>query len=128
VPGLNLAKLAKLRPAGAIVGMLASALREFDAADASGCPFGARIPGDVLVHGDACLPNILFREDGTLSGYIDLGDIGIGDREVDLSAAVWSLRYNLGSGHGLDFLRAYGLDDATGQDVERLWHLYADSD
>jgi kanamycin kinase len=75
------------------------------------------------VHGDACLPNIIVG-DGALNGYIDLGDMGVGDVEVDLSAAVWSLQYNLGPGFGRGFLTAYGLSDATDQDVDRLWLMY----
>jgi kanamycin kinase len=113
-------------PVGEIVEMLALALRVFHAADVDDCPFKASIPGAVLVHGDACLPNILFRGDRTLGGFVDLGAMGVGDVEADLSATVWSLQYNLGPGHGLDFLRAYGLDGATEQDVDRLWHVYAD--
>ena len=61
------------------------------------------------MHGDACLPNIMCRDDGAVNGYIDLGEMGVGDIEVDLSAAVWSLQYNLRPGHGGQFLRAYGL-------------------
>ncbi len=56
--------------------------------DADDCPFNAVISGDVLVHGDACLPNIIFRSDGTLSGFVDLGEMGVGHIEIDLLAAV----------------------------------------
>ena len=45
--------------------------------------------------------------------------MGVGDVEVDLSAAVWSLQYNLGPVR-LGFLKAYGRPDATEHDVERL--------
>jgi len=125
VAGSDLAALAKrLRP-DTVAEMLASALRAFHSANASDCPFTALIPGTTLVHGDACLPNILFGDDGTLNGYIDLGDMGAGDAEVDLCAAVWSLQYNLGPGLGLGFLRAYGRPDATERDVDRLWAMYA---
>ena len=72
--------------------MLASALRAFHSVNATDCPFEAYVPGESLVHGDACLPNIVVGDDG-LNGYIDLDDIGVGDVEVDLSAAVWSLQY-----------------------------------
>ena len=65
--------------------MLASALRAFHSASARDCPFEAYIPGESLVHGDACLPNFMVA-DNRLSGYIDLGDMGVGDVEVDLSA------------------------------------------
>jgi kanamycin kinase len=125
VAGTDLAALAKrLRP-DSVVEMLASGLAALHSANARRSPFTARIPGEALVHGDACLPNIVFADDGTLNGYIDLGDMGVGDVEVDLSAAVWSLQYNLGPGFGLEFLRAYGLPDATERDVDRLWAMYA---
>jgi aminoglycoside phosphotransferase len=74
--------------------MLASALRAFHSVNASGCPFTSYIPGKSLVHGDACLPNVMCRDDGPVNGYIDLGEMGVGDIEVDLSSAVWSLQHN----------------------------------
>lgn len=123
--GKSLVDLKRLLPVRDIVDMLASALRAFHGADAGDCRFKAALSGDVLVHGDACLPNIMFRADGTLSGFVDLGEMGVGDAEVDLSAAVWSLQYNLGPGHGLAFLRAYGRADATNDDVDRLWAMWA---
>jgi aminoglycoside phosphotransferase len=111
VPGTNLAALAKRLPPADIVAMLATALRAFHSVSAKDCPFEAYIPAESLVHGDACLPNFVFGDDG-LNGYIDLGDLGVGDVEVDLSAAIWSLQYNLGPGFGLGFLHAYGRSDA----------------
>jgi hypothetical protein len=53
--------------------------------------------------------------------------MGVGDVEVDLSAAVWRLQYNLGPGFGLGFLNAYGRMDATDRDVDRLWSMDATS-
>jgi len=105
VPGTNLAAQAKSRPPAAIVEMLASALCAFHSVSARDCPFEAYIPGESLVHGDACLPNIVVADDGP-AGYIDLGDTGVGNVEVNLSAAVWSLQYNLGPGFGRAFLAA----------------------
>jgi kanamycin kinase len=124
VPGTPLAALAKSRPQAAIVEMLASAIRAFHSVNARDCPFEAYIPGESLVHGDACLPNIIVGDDAS-TGYIDLGDTGVGDVEVDLSAAVWSLQYNLGPGFGRAFLTAYGRPDATERDVDRLRAMYA---
>ena len=49
---------------------------------------------DTLIHGDFCLPNILVN-DGKISGFIDLGDSGIGDPWRDYAWCIWSLRYNL---------------------------------
>ena len=61
----------------------------------------------VLTHGDACLPNILVLN-SELSGFIDLGAVGLGDRCRDLERACWSLGYNYGEGFDEVFLGAYG--------------------
>lgn len=47
----------------------------------------------VLSHGDFCLPNILIQ-DGKVSGFIDLGDTGIGDKWRDLALCCRSLKHN----------------------------------
>ena len=47
----------------------------------------------VFSHGDMCLPNVLF-ENGKVSGFIDLGDAGIGDRWRDIALCYRSLRWN----------------------------------
>jgi aminoglycoside phosphotransferase len=73
----------------------------------------------VLVHGDACLPNFLFAEDGCL-GYVDMGGVAVDDVETDLSAAIWSLHFNLGPGYGAMFLKRYGMGDAADEYVETL--------
>ena len=62
----------------------------------------------VLTHGDACLPNVLVLE-GELTGFVDLGAMGLGDRTRDLERACWSLDYNYGRGFDEVFLEAYGV-------------------
>lgn len=47
----------------------------------------------VLSHGDLCLPNI-FIDHGRISGLIDLGDTGIGDKWRDIALCYRSLRWN----------------------------------
>ncbi len=47
----------------------------------------------VLSHGDFCLPNILI-ENGTLSGFIDIGRMGISDRWNDIAICYRSLNDN----------------------------------
>lgn len=90
-----------------LVGLLAPALKGLHFLDPAGCPFGRPGVDAVVVHGDACLPNFVF--DGTdFGGCLDVGGLGLGSPEVDLAAALWSLEYNLGSGFGGEFLRAYG--------------------
>lgn len=65
---------------------------------------------DTLLHGDYCLPNIILN-DWKLSGYIDLGSGGIGDRHIDVLWGIWTLNYNLGTTKYTDrFLDAYGRD------------------
>ncbi len=73
---------------------------------------------DTVIHGDYCLPNLLFDgpaggplADHHLSGFIDLGNSGVADRHIDLFWAIWSLSFNLGTDRYRDrFLDAYGRD------------------
>jgi kanamycin kinase/aminoglycoside 3'-phosphotransferase-2 len=119
VEGIDLAKLCKKWPAQKIVSKWAEALRRFHAVNIKDCPFGDPGSEKLLVHGDACLPNFIFKNDN-FSGYIDLGDVRIDAPEIDLSAAVWSLQYNLGKGYGRKFLQEYGLKNATDELAEKL--------
>ena len=48
----------------------------------------------VLVHGDYCLPNI-FIDNNEISGYLDLGYCGMGDKWQDIALAVRSMHHNL---------------------------------
>lgn len=72
---------------------------------------------DTLLHGDYCLPNIIL-DDWKFSGFIDLGNGGIGDRHVDIFWGIWTLFYNLKT---LDFsnrfIDAYGREKI---DIDRL--------
>ncbi len=63
---------------------------------------------DTLLHGDYCLPNFLL-DDWRFSGFIDVGNGGIGDRHVDIFWGIWTLEYNLGTDAYRDvFIDAYG--------------------
>lgn len=53
----------------------------------------------VLSHGDYCMPNVLLN-DGTVSGYIDLGAAGIADRYSDIVDCHWSLTANFNGTFG----------------------------
>jgi kanamycin kinase len=68
----------------------------------------AHLSSDTLLHGDYCLPNILL--DGwRFSGFIDLGNGGIGDRHVDLFWGAWTLGFNLHTdAYRERFFDAYG--------------------
>ena len=71
---------------------------------------GDRLKTDTLIHGDACLPNIICR-DGRFSAFIDCGLGGAGDRHIDLFWAIWSLQFNLKTEQYTDcFLDLYGRD------------------
>lgn len=48
----------------------------------------------VLSHGDLCLPNV-FLKDGSVSGFIDLGDCGISDKWRDIALCHRSLHHNV---------------------------------
>lgn len=63
---------------------------------------------DVLLHGDYCLPNIILK-DWRFSGFIDLGNGGVGDRHIDLFWGAWTLSFNLKTDKYRErFLDAYG--------------------
>ena len=65
---------------------------------------------NTLLHGDYCLPNILL-DNWEFSGFIDLGNGGVGDRHVDLFWGAWTLAFNLGTDAYRDrFFDAYGRD------------------
>lgn len=64
----------------------------------------------VVCHGDACAPNTLLRDDGTWSGHVDLGALGVADRWADLAVATWSLDWNYGPGWQPVLLEAYGIE------------------
>ncbi len=53
----------------------------------------------VLSHGDFCLPNV-FMEAGRISGFIDLGDAGVGDKWRDIALCYRSLKHNFDGSFG----------------------------
>lgn len=69
-----------------------------------------QLQADTLIHGDACLPNLV-AHDGRFSCFIDCSLAGVGDRHIDLYWALWSLQFNLKTEAYTDyFLDAYGRD------------------
>jgi aminoglycoside phosphotransferase len=111
-------------PPGRVAAALGEILRGLHATEANDCPFGARKPGHVLVHGDFCLPNVLV-DNGKLSGLVDLGGVGLASPETDLAAGVWTLQYNYGKGLARVFLDAYGWPPMTDAAIEKLRRKYA---
>lgn len=66
----------------------------------------------VLIHGDYCLPNIILNG-WKLSGFVDVGNGGVGDRHIDIFWGVWTLWFNLKTDKYCErFLDAYGRDKA----------------
>lgn len=64
----------------------------------------------VLLHGDYCLPNIILNN-WKLSGFIDVGNGGVGDRHIDIFWGIWTLWFNLKTDKYRErFLNAYGRD------------------
>ena len=53
----------------------------------------------VLSHGDFCLSNV-FIENGKISGFIDLGETGVGDKWRDIALLYRSLRHNYDGYYG----------------------------
>lgn len=110
-----------------------------DRLPAAGCPFdwgtttraagraeaqallATRPPDDrrVVCHADACAPNTLLADDGSVTGHVDLGRLGVGDRWADLAPACWSADHNYGPGHADLVCEGYGVEP----DRERLrWY------
>ncbi|MCE9635888.1 MAG: aminoglycoside 3'-phosphotransferase [Planctomycetes bacterium] len=86
---------------------------------------------EAFVHGDACLPNLLFvglaGPDRPQWGAVDWGLAGAGDPMRDLALAAWSLTWNHGRGFEDDLFAAYGPEaTAPGAAERRAWHLLLD--
>ena len=121
------------RPAAAATA-IGRGLRAFhDRLPVAGCPFdwsierrlahastdlGAAPPIDRLVvcHGDACAPNTLLLDDGTVVAHVDLGTLGVADRWADLAVAAWSTEWNYGPGYDGLVYSGYGV----APDAERI--------
>ena len=53
----------------------------------------------VLAHGDYCLPNV-FLKDGSFRGFIDVGEMGLGEKWRDIALCWRSLRDNYNGTYG----------------------------
>ena len=70
----------------------------------------SQLKSDTLLHGDYCLPNILL-DNWNFTGFIDVGNGGVGDHHIDLFWGAWTLFFNLKTNRYFDrFLDAYGRD------------------
>ncbi len=70
----------------------------------------------VVCHGDYCFPNVLLDDAGAITGYLDLGELGIADRWWDVAIGAWSTTWNVGPGWEDLFYEAYGIE----RDDERI--------
>lgn len=101
--------------------LLADAAAMVHSVCAADCPFlaeqtdarrelGTPAPGQVFVHGDFCLPNVLLLR-GTVSGVVDVAGAGVGDPWLDFAWCLWSLGYNThGDVPNPALLRALGIE------------------
>ncbi|HTU39358.1 MAG TPA: aminoglycoside 3'-phosphotransferase [Acidimicrobiales bacterium] len=69
----------------------------------------------VVCHGDYCPPNVLL-EDGRVTGYVDLGELGVADRWWDIAVGAWSTGWNYGPEFEPLFYESYGVEP----DPERI--------
>ncbi len=64
----------------------------------------------VVCHGDACAPNTLLADDGSVCGHVDLGRLGIADRWADIAVGAWSTEWNYGPGYTNLYYASYGVE------------------
>ncbi len=77
--------------------ILAKAIKMVHSVDTTDCEiFNEESKGNVFVHGDMCLPNVL-ATGSEVSGIIDTESCGIGDPWIDYAWCIWSFEYNIGS-------------------------------
>jgi kanamycin kinase len=63
----------------------------------------------VLCHGDYCPPNVLLTG-GRVTGYVDLGELGVADRWWDIAIGGWSTGWNFGAELEGLFYDSYGIE------------------
>lgn len=79
---------------------------------------------DTVLHGDYCLPNILLDDTYRLTGFLDMGAAGRGDRHYDLFWGRWSLWRNLGTdAYGDAFFDSYGRDVIDEQRLKVIGYI-----
>ena len=84
----------------------ARALRAVHELPVRACPFGEhRDAGDVVIHGDYALPNVII--DGIQWGIVDWSLMRVGDRNEDIDDAERSIRRNFGEDLVAMFREAY---------------------
>ncbi|MCR4950116.1 MAG: phosphotransferase [Solobacterium sp.] len=94
--GISLIDRRYLRDPELLAEKCAEAVNVLKSLDGADCPFcSPDSNGSDFIHGDLCLPNLYFNEQGKFIGFIDLDGCGKGDRWYDYAWLIWSWRYNL---------------------------------
>jgi len=79
-----------------LIDILSKAINLLEQLDKYNCPIKSIDNiGNAFIHGDLCLPNIYVDDNNEITGFIDLGNSGLGDRWYDYSWLIWSFQYNL---------------------------------
>lgn len=82
----------------------------------------------VFTHGDYCLPNVLFQDDGAggyrVSGFVDCGHAGVADPYQDLALCARSVAFNFGPEWVPRFFARYGIDRVD--EVRVRWYQLLD--
>jgi len=79
-----------------LIDILVKVIKVLRSLDNLNCPFKSTDNiGNDFVHGDLCLPNIYVDDNYEFAGFIDLDNLGLGDKWYDYSWLLWSLSYNL---------------------------------
>jgi len=63
----------------------------------------------VVCHGDYCPPNALLTN-GKVTGFVDLGELGVADRWWDIAVGAWSSGWNFGAEYEQLFYESYGVE------------------
>jgi kanamycin kinase len=78
----------------------------------------------VVCHGDYCMPNVLLDKTGAITGYVDLGELGVADRWWDVAIGAWSTTWNIGPEWEELFYESYGIE--PDEDRIRFYRLLYD--
>ena len=68
----------------------------------------------VVCHGDYCAPNVLL-EDGRVTGYVDLGELGVADRWWDVAVGAGAPAGISAHEHEARFYEGYGIEPDPGR-------------